>query len=258
MTNDDTTNGQTPSAAGRAAQAIMREAVRPLPKKFYKDATVGACEGGFTVLLDGRRVKTPRKRDFAVSTRPLADALVGEWAAQVDHIDPAKMPLTTLVFTALDAVAGNEEAVAAEIVRYAGSDLLCYRAEAPIELVEKQARHWDPVLRWADDALGARFVIANGLMPVTQPDAASAAVAEVVGKLPPLKLAALHVLTTLMGSALLALAVERGHLSLDDAWAAAHVDEDWQIAQWGEDAEASRKRAQRRRDAEAAAVLLAA
>ncbi len=258
MTNDDTNNGQIPTAAARAAQAIMREAVRPLPKKFYKDASVGEVDGGFTVLLDGRRVKTPRKRNFVVPARPVAEALAGEWAAQVDHIDPAKMPLTTLVFTALDAVAGNEDAVSAEIVKYAGSDLLCYRAEAPAELVDNQARNWDPVLRWAGEALGARFVIANGLMPVTQPEAASVAIARAINDLPTLQLAGLHVLTTLMGSALLALAVLRGHLSLAEAWAAAHVDEDWQIAQWGEDAEASRRRAQRRGEAEAAAILLAA
>ena len=110
----------------------------------------------------------------------------------------------------------------------------------------------------AGEALGARFVIANGLMPVTQPEAASVAIARAINDLPTLQLAGLHVLTTLMGSALLALAVLRGHLSLAEAWAAAHVDEDWQIAQWGEDAEASRRRAQRRGEAEAAAILLAA
>lgn len=255
---DDHKNGKDKSPAARAAEAIVREAVRALPKKFYKDVTVGETGSGFAVLLDGRRIKSPKKRELAVPTRALADQIAREWAAQVDQIDPAKMPLTTLVFTAIDAVVGSEAAVAAEIVKYAGSDLICYRAEAPIELVKTEALHWDPVLRWAEQALGARFTVGAGLMPVKQPEASSDAVAKAIAGLPAIKLAGLHVLTTIMGSALLALAVHRGHLTLDAAWGAAHVDEDWQIAQWGEDAEASMRRARRLREARAAAVLLAA
>lgn len=256
--SDEKNNGKTQSAAARAAEAIMREAVRPLPKKFYKEVTVGETDGGFSVLLDGRRVKSPKKRELAVASRPLADQLAREWAAQIDQIDPATMPLTTLVFTAIDAVAGAEGAVAAEIVKYAGTDLLCYRAESPAELVKKQSLHWDPVLRWAETAIGARFEVATGLMPVPQPVASSRAVATAIAELPAMKLAGLHVLTTLMGSALLALAVHRCHLSLDEAWSAAHVDEDWQIAQWGEDAAAAARRKVRLREARAAATLLAA
>lgn len=255
---DETQNGKALTGAARAAEAIQRESVRPLPKKFYKEVSIGESERGYGILLDGRRVRSPKKCELAVSTRALADGLAREWAAQVDIIDPAEMPLTTLVFTAIDAVAGSEAAVAAEIVRYAGSDLLCYRAEAPAELVKTQALHWDPVLRWAEDAIGARFVVSTGLMPVAQPQASSAAVAAEIAGLPALQLAGLHVLTTLTGSALLALAVHRGHLSLDAAWAAAHVDEDWQIAQWGEDAEARDRRSRRLREARAAAALLAA
>lgn len=258
---DTTSNGKQPPAdetgAERATKAIMREALRPLPKRFYKDVTVAELNGEFAVLLDGRRIKSPRKHEFKLPARALADAIAGEWAAQVETIDPAKMPLTTLTFTAIDAVAGQEEAVAAEIVKYAGSDLLCYRAEAPAELVSKQASHWDPVLRWSETTLGARFVVATGLMPIEQPQAASQALARAIAGLPALKLAALHVLTTLMGSALLAIAVQRGRLSLDDAWAAAHVDEDWQVSLWGEDVEASTRRAHRLSEARAAAQVLA-
>lgn len=255
---DKTPEAKPANAASRAAEAILRDAARPLPKRFYKDVKVSETDGAFAVLLDGRNVRTPRKQVLTLPSRPLAEEVAREWAAQADVIDPAGMPLTTLVFTAIDAVSGSPDAVAAEIVKYAGSDLLCYRAESPDELVRTEALHWDPVLRWAEQTIGARLVVGNGLMPVEQPAEASAAVARAVTGLPALELAGLHVLTTLMGSAILALAVRHGRLSLDAAWAAAHVDEDWQIAQWGEDAEAQRRRAIRLQQARAAAMVLAA
>lgn len=258
MNKDKTPEAKPVSGAARAAEAVMRDAIKPLPKRFYKEATVASADSGFAVLLDGRNVRTPRKQILTVPSRALAEDVAREWAAQADVIDPADMPLTTLVFTAIDAVSGAPDAVAADIVKYAGSDLLCYRAESPVELVRTQARHWDPVLRWAEQTIGARLSVGTGLMPVEQPAESAAAVARAVAGLPALELAGLHVLTTLMGSAILALAVHRGHLSLDAAWAAAHVDEDWQIAKWGEDAEAQRRRASRLRQARAAAKVLAA
>ncbi len=256
--NDKTPEAKLSNGAARATEAIMREAVRPLPKRFYRDVTVAETDSSFAILLDGRKVRTPRKQVLTLPSQSLAADVAREWSAQVDVIDPAKMPLTTLVFTAVDAVAGSEEAVAAEIVKYAGSDLLCYRAESPVELVRTQALHWDPVLRWAEQTIGARFIVATGMMPVDQPAEVATAVAQAIAGLPTLKLAGLHVLTTMMGSAILALAVCHGHLSLDAAWAAAHVDEDWQIAQWGEDAEAQKRREVRLREARAAAAVLAA
>jgi chaperone required for assembly of F1-ATPase len=234
-----------------------REALRPpLPKRFYKDVMVEPGEGGFAVLLDGRPVRTPKKLQLVLPTRALADAIAEEWAAQKAHIDPATMPLSRLAITALDGVAGNAAVVAADIVKFAGSDLLCYRAESPETLQRLQAEAWDPVLRWADDALGARFVLAAGVMPVTQSQEALDRVAAAVAPFSAMALTCVHVMTTLTGSALLALARARGALAAEAAWAAAHVDEDWQISQWGVDVEAAARREQRHQEMMAASRFL--
>jgi chaperone required for assembly of F1-ATPase len=147
--------------------------------------------------------------------------------------------------------------VIGDILSYAGSDLLCYRAEGPRGLIEAQAAHWDPVLAWAKSALGAPFVLAEGIVHVAQPRASLDRLREALEGHGPFCLAALHVMTGLTGSALLALAAALGRMTPEEAWKAAHVDEDWQIAQWGEDAEAASRRSARRRDYDAAARALA-
>ena len=166
------------------------------------------------------------------------------------------MPLTRLANSAIDGVRGREAEVQADIVKYAGSDLLCYRATEPEELVRRQAELWDPVLAWGREALGAHLQVAKGVMPVTQPEAAQQAVARALDGQDAFALAALHVMTTLMGSALLALAHARGRLTAEQAWAAAHVDEDWQIGTWGEDAEAVARRRRRWSEMQAASRML--
>lgn len=247
-------------AAGEGPMQRAQRAMRPsLPKRFYKQAAAGKYEGAFAVLLDGKPVKTPGRNVLALPARALADAAAAEWAAQGEHIDPATMPLTRLANVALDRVAAEDAAVAAEIAKYAGSDLVCYRATDPAELVAQQGAAWDPVLFWARDELGARFTCAEGVRHVAQPEAALAAVRAAVDAMQrPFGLAALASATALAGSALIALALARGHLSADAAWAAAHVDEDWNIARWGEDAEAAARRAARRAEFGAAAQVLAA
>lgn len=231
-----------------------------LPKRFYSQVSVGGAAPAFRVLLDGRTIRTPAKRELAVPSAALAEAIAAEWAAQGERIDPASMPLTRLANSAIDGVAGREAEVRADIARYAGSDLLCYRAAdaaETAELARRQREAWDPVLAWARDALGARFETAEGIVHVAQPAAASTAVVRALEGYGGFALAAVHVMTTLMGSALLALAHARGRLSAEAAWAAAHVDEDWQIAKWGEDAEAAARRARRWTDMQAASRLLA-
>jgi chaperone required for assembly of F1-ATPase len=166
------------------------------------------------------------------------------------------MPLTRLVNSAIDGVTGREAEVRADIAKYAASDLVCYRAEVPAELVRRQAEAWDPILSWGREALAARLVLSEGIVPVAQPRAATAAVEGALAELDAFSLAAHHVMTTLMGSALLALAHARGRLTAEEAWAAAHVDEDWQIGQWGEDAEAKARRARRWAEMQAASRLL--
>lgn len=229
---------------------------RPLPRRFYTTAATSTDGTTWQLLLDGRKAMTPGKRPLAAPSQAIGARLIEEWSAQQGHIDPRTMPVTTLVCTALDAVAMQAVAVAAEIVRFAGSDLLCYRADAPEGLVAAQAAVWDPVLAWAKRDLGVALIVADGLMPVLQPAETSTAIAAGIGPRGPLSLAALHVLTTLMGSAVLALAVDRRHLTLAEAWRAAHVDEDWQIALWGEDAEAVARRAHRFAEAIAADFVL--
>jgi chaperone required for assembly of F1-ATPase len=229
---------------------------RPLPRRFYKVAAIAARDGVFALELDGRAARTPLKRPLTVQARALGEALAAEWSAQSDVIDPARMPLTRLVTTAIDAVAGREADVCADIVKYAGSDLLCYRADAPAALVARQAAAWDPVLTWAHAAFGAVFVVTHGLVHVAQPPPTSAKLAAALEPYAALPVAALHTLTTMTGSALLALAVAHAHMSFDAAWAAAHIDEDWQIEKWGSDAEAASRRAYRYRDAAAAALVL--
>ncbi len=224
--------------------------------RFYKTVAVDPDAGMFRLLLDGKPVRTPAKKEFQLPTRALADAVAAEWDAQTSRIDPATMPLTRLANSAIDGVMGREAEVRADIVKYAGSDLLCYRAEGPLELVRRQAEAWDPVLAWMREALGGSFHVAHGIMPAVQPAPAAASVARAVEAHRAFDLAALHVMTTLMGSALLALAHVRGHLTADQAWAAAHIDEDWQISQWGEDAEAKARREQRWQEMRAASRLI--
>jgi chaperone required for assembly of F1-ATPase len=234
-----------------------RRGGRPkLRKRFYSQAHVGAGEGGgFALLLDGKPVKTPVRRALAAPSAALAEAIAAEWNAQAEVIDPARMPLTRLANAVIDAVAGAPQPVAGEVAQYLGADLLCYRAEAPPGLVERQAQAWDPVLEWAREALGARFMLAQGIVHVAQPsDAVAAASAKIPAE--PWRLGAVSLITTLTGSGLLALALEHGAIEPEAAWAVAHVDEDWQMSQWGRDENALERRAFRRAEFDAAVTVL--
>lgn len=236
---------------------LARHAMRPpLPKRFYKTAGIGE-ENGFNVLLDGKPVKTPAKRLLALPRRELAEIAAAEWNAQEREIDPAKMPMTRLANLAIDKGSEADGEMAAEILRYAGSDLVLYRAGEPVGLVALQAQHWDPVLRWACETLGANFMLAEGVNFVAQPDPALAAIKSEIGRYPPpFALTALASITQITGSALIALMLGRGKLKPADAWNAAHVDEDWNTRTWGEDREAAARRAQRLAEFEAAARML--
>lgn len=239
-------------------KVLGKEPLRPaLPKRFYKSVAVAPHERGHAILLDGRLVRTPLKRVLALPTAALAEALADEWRGQREVIDPATMPLTRIANSAIDAVADQMDDVAADVAAFANSDLLYYRADTPEGLAERQRESWDPIVAWAERELDTKLVLAAGVMPVEQsPELRRAALAAVTGD-DPLRLAALHVLTTLTGSAVLALALARKQIEPDAAWAAAHVDEDWQIEQWGPDAEAAERRAFRKREFDAACRILA-
>jgi chaperone required for assembly of F1-ATPase len=244
-------------ASGAPKGPITDSMAKPLVKRFYQDVSVG--EGAFfQILLDGRAVKTPAKRALMLPTRALADAVAAEWAAQNKTINPAGMPLTRFANTAIDAVSDAIAEVAADISAFAASDLMCYRAESPEELKIKQAEAWDPVIGWAREALAAHFTVVQGVMPVEQPRPALNAFAAALEPHDAFRLTGLHILTTLTGSALLALAHARGFLTADDAWAAAHIDEDYQIALWGGDEEAAARRKGRRAEFDAASQFLSA
>ncbi|MDX2306742.1 MAG: ATP12 family protein [Hyphomicrobium sp.] len=251
----DHDNGREPPASGPPAsggpKGPIRDELRPaLPKRFYRTVTIGEKSEGsepavFSVLLDGRLLRTPLKRPLRFSRRALAELVADEWAAQATVIDPATMHATRILNSAIDGVADKMADVAAEVAGFAGNDLLCYRAEAPRGLVDLQDARWEPVLQAVERTLGCRFVRVAGIMHSAQPTETLQKISAAVTSLPPIKLAALHVLTTLSGSVLLALAVLRGLVTPEAAWIAAHTDEDWQISQWGEDQEASARRALR-------------
>ena len=236
-----------------AAQRAMRS---PLRRRFYEQVTVVECESRFDLLLDERPVRTPARNPLGTPTRALSEAVAAEWRAQGESIDPSSMPLTRLVNSIIDGVATSASAVAADVAKFLASDLVVYRAEGPQGLVEKQAAAWDPVVAWARDELGARFVLAAGMIYVAQPEAALAGARAAI-PLDIWRLGAVHVITTLTGSALIALAVLRGRLDADAAWTAAHVDEDWNMDFWGRDEAALNRRALRYTELLAACQMLA-
>jgi chaperone required for assembly of F1-ATPase len=246
----------SPGDPMRAAQKNMRPVVL---SRFYERASVAPVEGGFALLLDGRGARTPAKNRLTFPTQALAELAAQEWVAQGATIDPATMPITRIANSTIDGVAAAMAETRSEIAGFAETDLLFYRAGAPEKLVEAQAAAFDPVLDWAHEGYGVRFSLAEGVIHLRQPERSLEAIRAALTAIDePFALAALHVMTTLTGSVLLALAVFRGALSAGEAWRIAHVDEDFQIAVWGEDDEAMARRAARWREmAGAAAIALA-
>jgi chaperone required for assembly of F1-ATPase len=243
-----------------AARRNMRPALRT---RFYQAATAG--DDGtleFPVLLDGRPVRTPARRFLAAPAPALAEAIAVEWNAQEKVIDPSAMPLTRLANSIIDGVVPAPAPVVAEIEKYLGTDLVFYRAAGPQGLVAAQRRHWDPVVEWAREMFGARFLLAEGVMHAAQPRAAVAAAMAAVPcgneAREHWRLGALNVVTSLTGSALIALALDAQKLTADEAWAAAHVDEDWNMQFWGRDELALQRRAYRFAEMQAAAAVLEA
>jgi chaperone required for assembly of F1-ATPase len=239
----------------KSAQASMRNA---LPKRFYKDVALGEADGLHRLLLDGRAAKTPARKPLAVAPKAVAEALMQEWNLQVEVIDPSRMPMTRLINVAIDHVDPAREAIIAETGKYAETDLLAYRATDPDNLVAQQEQVWDPLLDLAEQRYSARLALAQGIVFVSQSQAARAALTGAIAATrPPLELAALNVVTTLTGSLVLALLLRDQAVSADDVWNAAHLDEDFQIAVWGQDDEAVARRAFRRAEFDASALVLA-
>ncbi|CCE07109.1 conserved hypothetical protein [Bradyrhizobium sp. STM 3843] len=251
----DEVAGQSPLDPQEKAREAMRG---PQRKRFYKQAGVKEAEGGgYAVTLDDRPIRTPSGQIVVIPVKGLAEAVAAEWQAQGETLNPLTMPLTRFANSVMEGVVGRTDLVRDDIAKYLRSDLLFYRASHPDALVRREAQHWDPVLDWARDTLAAHFMMAEGVMHVAQPDAAVAAAHAALPR-DAWRIAAAHVVTTITGSALLALALVHGVRDADQVWAAAHVDEDWNAEQWGADEEALARRAARKVDFRAAADILQA
>ena len=226
-------------------------------KRFWKETTVAAEGSGWGVRLDGRPVRTPAKAALVVPTRAMAEAVAAEWDAQHGVVKPASMPVTRAANSAIDTVAVQFDAVAGKIAAYGETDLLCYRAEGPGPLADRQAAVWDPLLDWAAETLGARLAVTEGVLPVAQDAGALGRLDAAVRALDPFSLAALHDLVAISGSLVIGLAVARGQISVEDGWTASRIDETWQAEQWGLDEDAAAQEALRRQAMQDAARFLA-
>lgn len=237
---------------GRAQHHAKQE----LPKRFYKEVGVGTVGDGFAVTLDGRSPRTPGMKPVVVPSEALAKAMAAEWAAQGEFIDPATMPIVRLVNSAIEAGDEKLPAFRDEVLKYAGNDLLLYRADSPRELIAEQEKHWDAALTRLARHFGVGFQPTMGIIHQPQPAPTLAHLAETLKDEPLLPLAAMVSLTGLTGSGLLALALRHGLLTPDEAWTAAHVDEDHNIRLWGEVDEAKDRRDKRHADYDAAIKVL--
>ena len=226
------------------------------PKRFWKQARAAQEDQGWGVRLDDRPLRTPGKAPLLAPTKALAEALAEEWDAQKEVVNPASMPLTRSVNTAIDRVADKHAEVVDAVAAYGASDLLCYRAPHPQALAERQALAWDPLLDWAERHHGARLVRAEGIMFAEQPAEATASLRAAAAAHDPLALVALHELTVLSGSLVIALAVSAEEIDAEEGWRRSRIDEDFQAVQWGEDSEAAAVAALKRADFLAARRLM--
>jgi chaperone required for assembly of F1-ATPase len=226
-------------------------------KRFYKEAAAAAVENGYEVRLDGRPVRTPAKVPLVVSSLALAEAIAQEWREQGAEVEPSRLPLTRLASTAIDLVAPRRGDVVAEIAAYAGTDLVCYRADHPQELAARQQRVWQPLIDWATLRYDAPLSVTAGIVPVEQPAATLRAFAAAVDAYDAPGLAALNLATRACGSLVVALALIEGELDADAAFDAAQLDETFEIEQWGEDSEQTQRRAALRDDINLAARFVA-
>jgi chaperone required for assembly of F1-ATPase len=226
-------------------------------KRLYREVAVTAEADGFGLALDGKRVNTPAGAALVVRSRGLAEAVAAEWAAQGEQVLPDTMPLMQLTATALDRVASARPAAIEQLLSYGETDLLCYRATEPAELVDRQAAIWQPLLDWAALRFGAELAVIAGLMPQPQPAGVLAALRAALAPADPFGLTGLLAAASAAGSLILALALQEGRLSADEVWALSLLDETFQIERWGEDAEAAARRAGLRADLRAAGRFLA-
>ena len=211
-------------------------------KRVYKIVAVEAVEGGFRVTLDGKPLRTPVRAPLVLPQRRLIEAIAAEWDAQTEKVVPDSMPLMQLASTAIDRVRPQRARIAADVAAYAATDLVCYRADSPLALMKRQQEVWQPLVDWVRSEFDAPLTIVAGVMPQPQPTKALGALRTVIDGLDDLELTALHALTAATGSLVIGLATMKGRIDADAAWAASQLDETYQNEQWGEDAEAAKRR----------------
>lgn len=240
----------------RVASLSARSQLR---KRFYKQATVFSDVSNINIHLDGKSIKTPGGEVLSLPNIHVGELVVDEWNQQEEKIDPQTMPVTRLINTSIDGVSKDMQPVKDDIIQFAGSDLLCYRADSPEGLVTNQRKYWEPLIEWAGSSLGATFSVQTGIMHVSQSNECIVAFGEHVNLIDePAMLTALHSLTAISGSAIIALAIFKNEIDIVYGWNAAHVDEDWQISQWGDDSDAQAFRAARKVEFEASVRLMRA
>lgn len=226
-------------------------------KRFYKQVgAAAAATGGFSVTLDGRPVRTPAGAPLALPTIALAEAVAAEWQAQEGHVEPHSMPLMQLSATALDRIPPHREAIIDELLQFAATDLLCYRATEPHDLIDRQGHHWQPLIDWAMTRFDAPLRVTSGVMPVPQSDEALTALRRAVAAFDHWRLTALQSATAATGSLVLGLALIEGRLDAEAAFIASQLDELYQIELWGDDAEAEIRRRRLHHDIAAAGRLV--
>ncbi|MCP4185418.1 MAG: ATPase [Hyphomicrobiales bacterium] len=267
LSNIENGNGVDPQ---KDPQRAAQEAMRPkLPKRFYKQVSISdeVIDGDesqdgtvdFSIHLDGREVKTPARNPLRLPNEQSAKIVAAEWEAQEDSIDASTMPATRLVNTAIDGIATDPQAVLKDMLKFAGSDLICYRASTPPDLIELQNKEWNPILDWISEEFGARFESTQSLIQIEQPKEAITAISVALRKWQdPISIGSLHTFTTLTGSVFLALTIAHAQYTAEQAWKIAHVDEDWNICTWGEDYEAKKRRDNRWKELEAAYLVFQA
>lgn len=226
-------------------------------KRFWKETRAEEVEGGWGITLDARPVRTPARHAVVVPVRAIADEIASEWDAQEGKVDPRTMPMTRMAATCLDRVAPEMTTVADSVAAYGETDLLCYRADGPAELVQRQEIGWNPALDWVAERYGARLNVGAGVMHIPQPPSACASLRNAVTAEGAWGLTSLSELTTLSGSLVLGLAVRHGWLGAEEAWALSRIDEQWNIEQWGDDEVAAAQSAKRYADFMLAARTIA-
>ncbi len=217
-------------------------------KRFYKDVTVQSAEGWFGIALDGRVLETPGKLALVLPQVELAEAIADEWREQGDKIIPSSMPLTKLANTAIDRTAVQREDVCEQLLGFGRSDVVCYRADIPVDLLQHQMASWDPILDWVHAQFGARLMTGQGIAYIQQDDAAMDPLRRAISESDDFRLTGLCNVAAILGSLVLALALDRGRLTQEEAFLAAHLDELYQAEKWGEDWEAADRKAGKRKE----------